>query len=182
MVNVFGDRGGGNRMGSRGPPGCTGPPGPVGERGPPGVKGDPGSKGFQGEPGPTGASGAKGDQGVADSKGDRDSPGLKGPPGSITDLCTWMLNTVLKNLQENEEAGCFFVAEPSKDIKRGRGGDIKQWISRSQKHLNLEAERASKSLTEYQMGVMHSYSIIHATSMKISSFSQIILEVTVSFV
>ena len=38
--------------------------------------------------------------------------------------------------KENEEAGCFFVAEPSKDIKR-RGGDIKQWISRSQKHLNL---------------------------------------------
>ena len=65
-----------------------------------------------------------------------------------------MPNTVLKNLQENEEAGCFFVAEPSKDIKRGGGvgGDIKQWIYRSQKHLNLEAERASKSLTDLANG------------------------------
>ena len=64
-----------------------------------------------------------------------------------------MLNTVLKNLQENEEVGCFFVAGPSKDIKRGGGrGDIKQWISRSQKHLNLEAEQASKSLTELSNG------------------------------
>ena len=67
-----------------------------------------------------------------------------------------MPNTVMKNLQENEEAGCFFVAEPSKDIKRGGGGgggvDIKQWISRSQKHLNLEAERASKCLTELPNG------------------------------
>ena len=136
MVNVFGDRGDGSRMGSRRPPGRTGPPGPVGERGPSGVKGDRGSKGY------------KGDQGVAGSEGDRGSPGLKGPPGSITDLCTRMPNTVLKNLQENEEAGCFFVAEPSKDFKRGGGGDIKQWISQSQKHLNLEAERASKCLTE----------------------------------
>ena len=35
---------------------------------------------------------------------------------------------------------------------KGGGGDIKQWISRSQKHLNLEAERASKSLTELPNG------------------------------
>ena len=154
MANVFGDRGGVvNRMGSRGPPGRSGPPGPVGERGPSEAKGDRGAKGYRGEPGRTGESGAKGCQGVAGSKGDRGSPGLKGPPGSITDLCTWMPNTILKNLQENKEASCFFVAEPSKDIKRGGGGgggggDIKQWISRSQNHLNLEAERASKSLTE----------------------------------
>ena len=61
-----------------------------------------------------------------------------------------MPNTVLTNLHKNEEAGCFFVAEPLKDIKRGEGGggDIKQWISRSQQHLNLEAERTSKSLTK----------------------------------
>ena len=53
-----------------------------------------------------------------------------------------MPHTVLKNLQENGEAGCF-IADPTKDIKREReGSDIKQWIYRSQKHLNLEAERA----------------------------------------
>ena len=64
-----------------------------------------------------------------------------------------MPQTVLKNLQENEEAGCFFIADPKKDIKREReGSDIKQWISRSQKHLNLEAERPSKSLTDLANG------------------------------
>ena len=58
-----------------------------------------------------------------------------------------MPNTVLKNLQENEEVACFFIVDLKKDIKR-TGDSITQWISRSQKHLNLTAERASKSLTE----------------------------------
>ena len=57
--------------------------------------------------GDRGAKGSKRDQGVAGSKGDRGSPGPKGSPGTITDLCTWMPHTVLKNLQENEEDGCF---------------------------------------------------------------------------
>ena len=47
----------------------------------------------------------------------------------------------------------FFIADLSKDIKRERkGSDIKQWISRSQKHLNHEAELASKSLTDIANG------------------------------
>ena len=68
--------------------------------------------------GDRGAKGSKRDQGVAGSKGDRGSPGPKGSPGTITDLCTWMPHAVLKNLQENEEDGCFFIADLSKDIKR----------------------------------------------------------------
>ena len=141
MVNIFGDRGG-EEGGSRGE---RGPIGPTGRIGPPGLKGDAGEEGVRGP------KGSKGDQGVAGSKGDRGSPGPKGSPGTITDLCTWMPHTVLKNLQENEEAGCFFIADLSKDIKR-EGSVIKQWISRSQKHLNLEAERASKSLTDLANG------------------------------
>ena len=102
--------------------------------------------------GDRGTQGSKGDQGVAGSKDDRGSPGPKGSPGTITDLCTGMPHTVVKNLQENEEDGCFFIADPKKDIKREGSGDIKQWISRSQKHFNLEAERASKSLTDLANG------------------------------
>ena len=120
------------------------------------MKGDTGKEGARGPLGLTGdrgPQGSKGDQGVAGSKGSKGSPGPKGSPGIITDLCTWMTHTVVKNLQENEEDGCFFIADPKKDIKReGSGGDIKQWISRSQKHFNLEAERASKSLTDLANG------------------------------
>ena len=67
--------------------------------------------------------GSKGDQGVAGSKGDCGSPEPKGS-GKITDLCTWMPHTVLKNLQENEEDGCFLIVDLSKDIKRKGIGDI----------------------------------------------------------
>ena len=137
MVNIFGDRGGGREeeKGSRGERGSIGP---AGRTGPPGAKGDVGKEGAHGSKGP------KGDQGL---KGDRGPPGAKVSPATITDLCTWMPNTVLKNLQENEEVGCFFIVDLKKDIKR-TGDSITQWISRSQKHLNLTAEKASKSMTE----------------------------------
>ena len=146
MVNISGDRGGGG--GSRGE---RGPIGPAGRIGSPGLKGDTGKKGTRGPlgvRGDRGPQGSKGDQGVDGSKGSKCSPGPQGSPCTITDLCTWMPHTVVKNLQENEEDGRFFIADPKKDIKReGSVGDIKQWISRSEKHFNLEAERASKSLT-----------------------------------
>ena len=144
MVNIFGDRGGGEE--EKGSIGERGSIGPAGRRGPPGVKGDVGKEGVRG------SKGSKGDQGVAGLKGDRGPPGPKGSPGgTITDLCIWMPHTVLKNLQENEEAGCFFIEDLKKDIKRV-GSDITQWISRSQKHLNLTADQPSKSLTNLATG------------------------------
>ena len=143
MVNIFGDRDG--EAGGSG--GERGPIGPAGRIGPSGPNGDAGKEDVRS------SHGVRGDQVVAGSKGDRGSPGPKGSPGTLTDLCTWMPHTVLKNLQENEEDGCFFIADLSKGIKREReGSDIKQWKSRSQKHLNLEAERASKSLTDLAIG------------------------------
>ena len=152
MVNILGDCGG-EEGGSRGERGSIGPAGRLGPSGSKGDAGKGGIRGSQGERGDRGAKESKGDQGVAGSKGDRGSPGPKGSPGTITDLCTSMPHTVLKNLQENEEAGCFFIADLSKDIKREReGSDIKQWISRIQKHLNLEAEWPSKSLTDLANG------------------------------
>ena len=53
MVNIFGDRGGGEEEGSRGergaiePAGRTGPPGTKGDAGKEGVRGPKGSKGDQ---------------------------------------------------------------------------------------------------------------------------------------
>ena len=73
--------------------------------------------------------------------------GPRGIPGTIEDMCTWMPQTILKNLQQNEERCCFFIVDPTKDIKR-KGSDITEWISRSYNKLNLTAERASKSIVQ----------------------------------
>ena len=52
-------------------------------------------------------------------RGLRGPRGITGKAGSINDICSYMPNTVVKNVQENEENGCFFIAtDPSKDIKR----------------------------------------------------------------
>ena len=88
-------------------------------------------------------------QGQCGSRGPR---GITGQPGSIRDMCTWMPSTILKNIQQNEETCCFFIAaDPSKDIKR-TGTDIQKWISRSSKKSNLIAEKPAKSLMELPNG------------------------------
>ena len=44
--------------------------------------------------------------------GPRGLPGQKGDAGSIEDWCMWMPNTTLKNLELNEDKGCFFIDDP----------------------------------------------------------------------
>ena len=75
-------------------------------------------------------------------RGPRGLRGIPGTPGSIKDMCTWMPQTVLKNLQLNDEQCCFVIEDPTKDIKC-KGSDVEQWISRSHKKFNLTAERAA---------------------------------------
>ena len=72
-------------------------------------------------------------------RGPRGPTGPKGAAGSIVDLCTWMPKTILKNLQTNDEKGCFFIQNPDKDLKR-KGTEITNWISRSATGLNLDGE------------------------------------------
>ena len=85
-------------------------------------------------------------------RGLRGPRGIPGKPGSINDMGVWMPNTVLKNFQDNEENGCFFIAaDSSKDIKR-KGDNIEQWLSRSSKKFNFTSERAATSLTELANG------------------------------
>ena len=73
--------------------------------------------------------------------------GPRGIPGTIEDLCEWLPQTTLKNLQENEEVCCLFIEDPTKDIKR-KGSGIQQWINRSHSNPNLTAERASKDIIQ----------------------------------
>ena len=58
--------------------------------------------------------GRKGDRGPS---GPRGLPGQKGDAGSIEDWCMWMPNTTLKNLEQYEDKGCFFIDDPSADVE-----------------------------------------------------------------
>ena len=122
MVNIFGDR---HNGGSQGP---RGPVGPSGARGLAGVQGP------QGSSGPAGARGEKGE---------------KGDPGSFKDICTWMGNAVLKNLEEYNDQGCFFIDDLSIDLERKKdGGEIITWISRSSKKKNLSGTHPANHITD----------------------------------
>ena len=65
-------------------------------------------------------------------RGPRGPMGPRGLPGSINDLCQWLPSTILKNLQENEENGCFLIGDPSKDLAINKN-EGKTWITRSMK-------------------------------------------------
>ena len=70
--------------------------------------------------------GRKGDRGPS---GPRGLPGQKGDAGSIEDLCMWMGNTVLKNLEQYDDKGCFFIDDQSTDVERNNE-KIVTWLSR----------------------------------------------------
>ena len=40
---------------------------------------------------------------------------------------------VVKQFREEEEEDCFLLADPKKDVKCSKGGEIVEWISRSNK-------------------------------------------------
>ena len=111
-----------------------------------------GNESVRGRDGARGPPGMQGNTGPAGPAGPAGSRGPRGEDGSIKDLCTWMPNTLLKNLQKNEEEACFFITDVNKDIVRS-GDDIKQWTSRNRRtHLNLVADKPSKKLSTLSNG------------------------------
>ena len=169
MVNVFGRSQRGGAPGPRGPPGPPGPSGhgkrgPVGRPGPPGPDGPPGKVGKigpRGERGEIGPRGEKGDQGLKgeDGKDGGIGPqgkvgpkGAVGPAGSINDLCKWMPETVLDNLQKKEQNCHLVIEDTGKDIKRDNDGNIIEWISRTGKCNATSDEYFSKDLVKLPNG------------------------------
>ena len=57
-----------------------------------------------------------------------------------------------KQFLEEEEEECFLLADPKKDVNCSEGGEIVEWISRSNKKYYLVAGRASKSIAELPNG------------------------------
>ena len=78
-------------------------------------------------------------------RGPRGPMGPRGLPGSIRDLCNWLPNSVISNLQKNDESGSFFIQNVSQDLEMS-GKEVKKWISRSVRGWNLVADLASSDL------------------------------------
>ena len=89
--------------------------------------------------------GRKGDRGPVGPMG---QPGKQGDAGSIEDSCTWMGNTVLKNLEHYDDKGCFFIDDPKTDVKRNKEGEITTWLSKSVHGKNLMPDIPSKQLSK----------------------------------
>ena len=66
--------------------------------------------------------------------------------GTMSDLCKWMPKTMLKNLHEVEEMGCYVITDEKKDIRRNKKKEIIEWISRGYKNLNLIGKVPSKNI------------------------------------
>ena len=98
--------------------------------------------GRTGPPGPPGPSGLKG------SKGSKGYPGKDG----IEEIYRWFPNMVVKQFREEEKEDCFLLDDPKKDAKRSKGGEIVEWISRSNEKYNLVVGSASKSIVELPNG------------------------------
>ena len=102
-----------------------------------GDRGKKGTRGERGAMGPTGRQGPRGERGP------------EGEAGSFDDLCSWMPNSVLKQLQEEEEM-CYSLTSES-DVKREEG-EIVEWKCRNKKHDSIKADIASKDLIEVSGG------------------------------
>ena len=79
------------------------------------------------------------------TRGPRGPMGPRGQDGSISDYCQWLPATILKNLQENEEHGCFLIKDPTKDLTMNKK-EVKTWVSRTAEKFNLVGEKPSTDL------------------------------------
>ena len=61
--------------------------------------------------------------------------GMSGKPG-IEDMCTWMPNSILNRLREDDEDCCFLLTHSVQDIKRESGKGIVKWLTRCKNKKN----------------------------------------------
>ena len=92
--------------------------------------------------------GKKGDRVPSGPMGLPGKRGEKGDSGSIEDSCTWMGNTVLKNLELYDDKGCFFSDNPSTDVQRNKEKALITWISKTMHRKNLIAGIPAKQLSK----------------------------------
>ena len=80
--------------------------------------------------------GARNGKGTRGPRGPPGPKGTKGEPATIKNLCTWMPQSVIKHLQEDDETCCFLIEDLTKDVKKS-GTNVTEWISRTSRKFNL---------------------------------------------
>tara|TARA_Y100000296_G_scaffold43449_1_gene49917 strand:- start:20 stop:907 length:888 start_codon:yes stop_codon:yes gene_type:complete len=93
---------------------------------------------------PSGGNGSRGPSGPPGPQGPKGDPGK----GGFEQICKWLPDVVLQGFRENQEACCFLLTNPEKDVKRN-GKEVKEWISRSSKKNNAIAIEPSKEINYY---------------------------------
>ena len=80
------------------------------------------------------------EKGLPGERGPRGPKGRKGDDGSsgIDDMCRWMPKLVLEQFQQ-DEACCFTLANPRKDLIKGAGDVYTTWVSHSKAKKNAVA-------------------------------------------
>ena len=82
-------------------------------------------------------------------KGPRGPRGFPGKDGSINDFCTWLPNTILKQMQEHEEVSYLLNPKnPEDDLTRDENKTIVKWKSRNWQKSDFTAVRPSSELME----------------------------------
>ena len=78
-------------------------------------------------------------------KGPRGPRGFRGKDGTMNDFGTWLPQTVVNNLQVNDEEGAFFIEDPGRDLIRKKQA-ITEWVSRSKRGGNFVAKQPSSEI------------------------------------
>ena len=72
--------------------------------------------------------------------GPRGPCGFRGKDSSMNDFGTWLPQTIINNLQVNDEKGTFFIENPEKDLIRKKQV-IAEWVSRSERGGNFVTKK-----------------------------------------
>ena len=83
-------------------------------------------------------------EGMMDA-GPRGPRGFRGKDGTMNDFVTWLPQTVVNNLQVNDEEGAFFIEDPGRDLIRKKQA-ITEWVSRSKRGRNFVASNPPAKL------------------------------------
>ena len=83
-------------------------------------------------------------EGMMDA-GPRGPRGFRGKDGTMNDFVTWLPQTVVNNLQVNDEEGAFFIEDPGRDLIRKKQA-ITEWVSRSKRGGNFVAKQPSSEI------------------------------------
>lgn len=92
-------------------------------------------------------------------RGPRGPMGPQGLKGSIADMCEWMPNSVVKDIQKYDELGCYFITDADKDLKK-KTSKVSEWVTRCEDGANLlvvkDIKNVEKCLNRFALNLANS--------------------------